>query len=192
MKQRKQIIVLFVLLAMAGLLWYFEKNDSAVASGASFVAQNYQLLSIENPQIQVDKLDASRKTEYKSSGRNPFSKIAAPPPPAPGQAAQPGKESHHYTPKGPQPLPPPAPPPPLQFPANLKFFGYGTVPSGSARRAFFTDGEEVYIVAEGETLQGRFRIVKVNNTNLEFEELSSGRRSTTPLVEEPVPSGGPT
>src|SRR6266576_3520447 len=61
--------------------------------------------------------------------------------------------------------PPPPPPPPPTLP--LKFFGYGTVPFGSARRAFFTDGEEVYVVAEGELLLNRFRILKVGNANLE-------------------------
>ena len=57
----------------------------------------------------------------------------------------------------------------------MKFFGYGTVPNGTARRAFLTDGEEVYIVAEGDTLLGRYRIVKIGNATIEFEEISSGR-----------------
>jgi len=91
-------------------------------------------------------------------------------------------------------VPPPPPPPPV-IPPNLKFFGYGTVPNGTSRRAFFSDGDEVYIIAEGETLLGKYRIIKINNNNLEFEEVSSGRRNTTPLVEEPVAAaaaGGPT
>jgi len=72
----------------------------------------------------------------------------------------------------------------------MKFFGYGTVPNGTSRRAFLSDGDEVYIVAEGETLLGRFRIVKVNNTNLEFEEISTGRRNTVALSQEDQPPPG--
>jgi len=55
----------------------------------------------------------------------------------------------------------------------MKYYGYGTVPNGSARRAYLTDGDDVYIVAEGDTLLGRFRIVKIGNSTLEFEDISS-------------------
>jgi hypothetical protein len=55
------------------------------------------------------------------------------------------------------------------------------------------DGEDVYIVAEGEVLLNRYRILKVGNASLEFEELSSGRRGTAPLEEQAAgqPGGGP-
>jgi len=76
----------------------------------------------------------------------------------------------------------------VTLPANVKFYGFGTVPNGTSRRAFLTDGEEVYVVAEGEIFLKRFRILRIGNANLEFEELSSGRTGTAPLVEE---QGGP-
>jgi GTPase len=69
----------------------------------------------------------------------------------------------------------------------MKFYGYGTVPDGTARRAFLTDGDEVYIVAEGDTLLGRFRILKIGNATIEFEEISSGRQGKSNL-EEPGPN----
>ena len=65
----------------------------------------------------------------------------------------------------------------------MKFYGYGTVPDGSARRAFLSDGEEVYIVAEGDTFLGRFRILKIGNATIEFEEVSSGRQGKSNLEE---------
>jgi GTPase len=68
----------------------------------------------------------------------------------------------------------------------MKYFGYGTIPNGTLRRAFLSDGDEVYIVGEGDTLLGRFRIVKINNANLEFEEIATGRRNTVTLQEEQV------
>jgi hypothetical protein len=187
MKQKNQIVVLCVLVILAAAVWYEERSDSADSSSPAFVAQNYQLLSVENPAIRWDELARAQKTEYKSLGRNPFSKVAPPPAQTPGSVAPSGK-----VPYTPHTVTPPPPDPPVVLPANLKFFGYGTVPAGSARRAFFSDGEEIYIVAEGETLLGRFRILKVNNTNLEFEEVASGKRNTAPLVEEPVAAGGPT
>src|SRR5260370_41498634 len=89
--------------------------------------------------------------------------------------------AHNWGPKT-----PPEPPPPTA-PANMKFFGYGTVPNGTSKRAFLNDGEEVYIVGEGDTLLGRFRILKIGKATLEFEELGSGRRNTVPLDEQAAP-----
>jgi hypothetical protein len=72
--------------------------------------------------------------------------------------------------------------PPPKLP--LKFFGIGTDSKGSARRAFLSDSGDVFIVAEGETVLGRYRILRITNTSLDFEEISSGRRASTPLEEE--------
>jgi hypothetical protein len=79
------------------------------------------------------------------------------------------------------PPPPPPPPPDPTLPPNVKFFGYGSIPNGTARRAFLTDGDEVYIVSEGDILLGRFRIVKIGNATIEFEETSSGRQGRAAL-----------
>ncbi len=86
----------------------------------------------------------------------------------------------------PVPLPPVEAPPP-SLPANMKFFGYGTVPNGTSKRAFLSDGEEVYIVGEGDTLLGRFRILRIGNASLEFEEMGSGRRNSASLAEQAAP-----
>jgi hypothetical protein len=176
MTQKKQIVILVVLLVIAGNIWYwsFFREKTAAPAGAVSVAENYQLLSVENPQLHKDRLESARRTEYKSNGRNIFSSIAPPPPQPP-----------HPTPVPQTPVnttPPPPPPPTLP----VKFFGYGTVPNGTTRRAFFTDGEDVYIVSEGEVLLNRFRIIKVGNASLDFEEVSSGRHGTAALEEQGV------
>jgi hypothetical protein len=78
-------------------------------------------------------------------------------------------------------------PPPPTLPAKRKVFGSGTVPNGTAKRAFLSDGEEVFIVGEGDTLLGRFRILRITPASLEFEELGSGRRNSAPLDEQAAP-----
>jgi hypothetical protein len=180
MKQKKQLALLAVLLVVAGSVWYFFYfRTSKSSSGSRNIAavRSYQLLGIDNPELHWPELNTARKAEYKSNGRNPFSP-EAPLPPQQQQAAVAEARRPHYGPDPPAPIPPPT------LPGNLKFFGYGTVPNGTARRAFFSDGEDVLIVSEGETLLGRYRIVKVNNTNLEFEEIATGRHNTAPLVED--------
>jgi hypothetical protein len=180
MKQKNQIALLAVLIVVMAVVWYLNRSRPEVVAGNSTAFQNYQLLTVENPQLHREKMESAQKAEYHSLGRNPFSEIAPPPP-------DDKKKEFSRGPVGPMPLPPPPPP---ALPGSMKFFGYGTVPNGTSRRAFLSDGDEVYIVAEGETLLGRFRIVKVNNNNLEFEEISTGRRNTVALSQEDQPPPG--
>jgi hypothetical protein len=175
MTQKNQMILLGALVLIMALVWYFNRNTSSVTPGNVAAFQNYQLLAVENPQLHRDKMEAAEKTEYHSLGRNPFSEVA----PA-LQQTKPTKVASH-DPVGPPVLPPPPPP---ALPPNMKFFGYGTIPNGTLRRAFLSDGEEVWIVGEGDTFLGRFRIVKISNANLEFEEIATGRHATVTLQEE--------
>jgi len=187
MSEKRKVIVLVVLLAIAGVVWMFVWNKQSNDSQQVF-ALDGKLLAVENPQIRWDELTRAQATEYKTNGRNPFSMIK---PPTQQEMKSQQAIVTAAAPKpfvGPRPLPPTPPPPPAQLPANLKFFGYGTVPAGSPRRAFFTDGDDVYIVPEGDVLLGRFRILKVGNTNIEFQEISTGQRGTAPLEEAAAPT----
>ncbi len=176
MKQRTKIALLTFLVVIAAGVFYFDtKGTSPSGRQSVFASRSYAPLPVENPELQRWKLEASHRTEYKSSGRDLFSETL-PPPPAPK----------------PQPKPDPGPPvpvepPPPTLPANMKFFGSGTVPNGTAKRAFLSDGEEVFIVGEGDTLLGRFRILRITPASLEFEELGSGRRNSAPLDEQAAP-----
>ena len=166
MKQQKQLILLGLLLLAGAGIWYWNSQQSPLGVGARAVMAGYTPMSVEGLTIQSWKIEKVLKTEYKAGGRNPF-RAVAPLPPAP-KVPHPGEKG--YVP----PVPPP--PPPLELPPPYKFFGYGTVPNGTARRAFLSDGEEVQIVAEGDIFLGRFRILKIGNATIEFEEISSGRQ----------------
>jgi hypothetical protein len=177
MKQRKKIALLGILMLGAAGVFYFDSTgESLPGKSQSFTSPTYTPLPVENPALQRWKLDASRHTEYKSSGRDLFTEsLPAPPPPK--------RKAPRIDPGPPVPV---EPPPPM-LPANMKYFGYGTVPNGTSKRAFLNDGEEVYIVGEGDTLLGRFRIIRIGNTSLEFEETSSGRRNSISLDETAAP-----
>ena len=172
MKQNQQVGVFVVLAVVAAIVWVWNYRRGPVVADAPNFKDDF-VVNPDNPQIRLDEIERARKTEYKGSGRNPFSPVQAPAPPVPDTG-----EKHEIS--GPQ-LPPP--PPPLTLPSNVKFYGFGTVPIGTPRLGFFTDGEEVYAVAEGEVLMGRFRILRIGNASVEFEEISSGRTSTAPLDE---------
>jgi hypothetical protein len=179
MTERNKGLLLAALVLVAVLVWYWERGGSSVASTSTESGElSYKPLAVENPALQRDKQRASQKTEYKGTGRDLFSEIAPPPPEEARKAVQ---QAHAF--QGPT-IPPPPPPPTL--PGNMKFFGYGTIPNGTAKRAFLSDGDNIYIVGEGDTLLGKFRVTKIGNANLDFEEIASGRRGSTQLTEEPA------
>jgi len=173
MKQKKQLAVLAILLLLAVFTWRSVYSSPQAITTETALTANFPVLAVENPQLHRWKLDAARKTDYKPNGRNIFTPAPIPPPPPP-------RDLH---PKPPDP-PVEVPPPPPVLP--VKFFGYGSV-AGAPRRAFFSDGDQVYIAAEGEVLMGRYRIVKIGNATLEFEEISSGQRGTAALEEPQGP-----
>ncbi len=182
MKQKKQFAVLVVLLLIAGGIWffYFDHDRPVVTADAGSANQNPKLLSVENPSLHIPAVERARKTEYKSAGRNIFSRDIPVPPPSKEAIRKLNEERNKVIQQAP-------PPPPTVSPLPAKFFGYGTVPNGTVRLAFFSNGEEVYVVAEGELLLNRFRILRIGNANLEYEEVSSGLRGTAILEEQ----GGP-
>lgn len=180
MKQKRQIGVLFILIMAAAMVWAWNFRDKRVVTAdASPNLQEDPIIQVPNPHIRMEEIGRARSTEYRGSGRNPFS--PAPAPVAKATKAQ--KKDYNYGPQLPAPLPPP---PPLTLPANIKFYGFGGF-NGTARRAFFTDGEEVYLVSEGDVFLKRFRITRIGNANLEFEEISTGRVGTAPLEEQAAP-----
>ena len=65
------------------------------------------------------------------------------------------------------------------------FFGYVTDARTGAKRAFFNDGDDVYVVAVGETLLGRFRLLQLGNNTAQVEETATGRTATLTMQEDP-------
>ena len=185
MKQKRQIGILFILVVAAAIVWAWNFRDKRVVTAdAGPNLQEDPIIQVPNPHIRMEQIERARRAEYKGSGRNPFSPAQAPPP----RATNLEKKFEKY---GPEPQAPTPPPPPLVLPSNVKFYGFGTVPNGTSRRAFFTDGEEVYVLGEGDVLLKRFRIIRIGNANLEFEEISTGRIGTAPLEEQAAGPGAP-
>lgn len=191
MKQKKQFIVLAVLLAILAVVAYsYLQGDQQRVVTADALAASQEgpppLIGVDNPQLRRDEVERARRTEYKSSGRSIFSREIPPPrvkvPPAIKPGA-PGSPSN--------PVVPPPPPPPVARPIPAKFYGFGVVPNGTRRLAFFAQGDDTYIVGEGEILLKSFRIIRIGNTSLEYEDLSNGVQGTCALEEQGAPSASP-
>jgi hypothetical protein len=174
-KQQTQIAILAALVVVAGMVWYLQSKPVLDVGNRQFRLQSYQPLPVDNPALHWDALHHAQQTEYKGSGRNPFLMQAE----AAEASTQVAKNAEKpFEPQGPRTLPRPQPP---TWPGNVSFFGYGTVPNGTARRAFLSVDGEVQVVGEGDTLLGRYRILQINNGNLEFQDISTGLSSTKAL-----------
>lgn len=175
MTEKKKSVMLAGLLAVAGAIYYFDKSDT-IGTPRNWADAPYTALNVDSLALRLDKLDSSRRTQYKGSGRDLFTEA-----PVVSVVSHPKPVEAPYVSQGPQLPPPPVAP---KLPSNVKFFGFGTVPY---KRAFLTDGEGVIIVGEGDTLLGKYRVVRIGNANLDFEEISSGMRGSAPLEEQAAP-----
>ena len=175
MSERAKMWVLVALgVVLAVVMFFAVKGESPVAVAAATSAA-YQPIAIENPALHLDRIERLRKLEYHPTGRDIFS-ATLPPPPADKRAP--------VLPIGP---PPPPPEPALVVP--FKYYGFTADSVTKHRRAFFTNGDDVYIAAEGETVLGKFRVLSIGNTSAEVEEISTNRRAR--LNMEGPPSGAP-
>jgi hypothetical protein len=179
MKQKIEIASLIGLLVITVLVWYVYHAKPLDSAAAFSFTENYTPMQVQDLGPHSKSLETTRKTEYTKTMRNIFSTVA--------QAQAPDTAKEVAAPRRPVlPMEPPLPPP-AQLPPSMKFFGYGTVPVSGTRRAFLSDGDDVYIVGEGETFLGHIRILRVGNDRLEIEDTNTGQRGFA-MLEQPGPS----
>src|SRR5260370_4797001 len=90
MNQKTKIAMLAVLmLAAAGVFYYDSRGVSFPGKTVPFALRPYAPLPVENPALQRWKLEASRRTEYKSGGSGLFSEELAPAPVCHGPQGRP-------------------------------------------------------------------------------------------------------
>lgn len=182
MSRRTQIYVLIALgVVFLGVLYNTLHSSTSTGSGVLAENSSFQPLDIQEPSLHLDRLEKLRKMQGSGPHRNIFVAAAIPPPLAPGQQAAKPPEAF----VGPKP---PPPPPPLQVPAE--FFGYATRRTSGKRVAFFTSGDDVLVVPEGDSFLGRYRLVHIGNDTADIEELGTGRHTTVTMVQPPGEAGG--
>ncbi|MFZ1204244.1 MAG: hypothetical protein WA369_12145 [Candidatus Acidiferrales bacterium] len=177
MSKRNEIYVLVGLLVVLAvvLYYYLGRNDVSATPSVAVADTKFQPLDVQEPQLRVYLLARLQKLEYTGSHRNIF--LAEPPPPPKPPQVQ--ETAARFV--GPRQ---PPPPPPVQVPGQL--FGYASEPTSGHRVAFFTEGDDVLVVAEGSTFLGRFRLIHVTDNSADVEEISDGRHAMVPMVQPPT------
>jgi hypothetical protein len=178
MSRRNQFLILGSLLLVLGIVGYSQFRPAGSSASAPTADGPFAPVNVDNPALRMDILNRFLNLQYKGTHRNIFSATAPAPPPVEVKAPEI---------VAPPPVVPTGPPP---LSVDAKYFGFASDATGGHRRAFFAtpNNEDVVIAGEGDTLLGRFRIVRLTNTTADVEEIASGRHATMTL-EEPGPNG---
>jgi hypothetical protein len=170
--RRIEIVVLAALAVVLGFVLYRALRPAGVTVNGVYAADaKFRPLDVQEPQLHLDLLENLRKTAYSGSRRDIFEDA---PIPAPQPKIQ---ETKSHEPEGPRL------PPPLQVP--VQFFGYASEPDSGRRLGFFTSGDEVLVLAQGDTFLNRYRLLSLTNNSAEVMEISSGRRATLAITQPP-------
>jgi hypothetical protein len=186
-ENRKQVIALAVLggIALVLLAYEFWPSSTATAPAATQTASTASRPGVRrtssgkivpvaeprlDPTLDLNLLSQSEEIKYAGNGRNIFVVGSVPieKPKANGTDKQAGLR-----------LPPPIQPPP---PITLKFFGFANRP-GETKKVFLSQGEDVFIAAEGDIVDRRYRVVHISPTAVDVEDVINNNRQSLPLTQ---------
>ncbi len=136
-----------------------------------------------DPKLRLDLLAKVQTVELGQAERNLFQFGAA------AALALP-KEPHPIIPKTPAQVRaeqeaaakaagPPAPPP-----ITLKYYGYTAQRTDGHKRAFFLDGDDIFVAAEGDLVKRRYKVVRIGVNSAVVEDTQFNSTQTLPLAEE--------
>jgi len=133
-----------------------------------------------DPSLKLDVLARLQELEVDGVERSLFDFSAPPAPerPEPKIVPQPVVKP---TPEPPKPVERPKPAPP---PIPLRFYGYISDVSSTDRRAFFIDGEDIFVAGEGDLIDNRYKVVHIGVNSAEVEDTEHDNQQTIALVPE--------
>jgi len=122
-----------------------------------------------DPTLDLTLLSQSEEIKYAGNGRNIF---------VMGSVAK--IEPVHKSPvTDAKPVVFTTPPPP---PITLKFFGFANRP-GETKKVFLVQGEDIFIAAEGDIVDRRYRVLKITPTAVDVEDVLNNNRQSLPLTQ---------
>jgi hypothetical protein len=139
-----------------------------------------------DPTLRLELLAKLRATTLEGGSRSIFEFSQPPPPPPPKvdpiKITRPPVVAAAKPPAAVdadgKPLPPPAPPIPL------KFYGYANSPRNGPKRAFFLDGDDIFVAGENDMIRNRYKIVRIGVNSAVVEDTTTKHQQTLPLIEE--------
>jgi hypothetical protein len=188
-ENRKQIITLGVLGGIAVLMLAYEfwpastaasvpAQTTTAAKPATRRTSSGRIVPIVEPRLDptldLKLLAQSEEIKYEGNGRNIFMAGSVPIEPVKGRVVT---DLH----PAPAPYVPPQPPPPPQI--TLKFFGFANRP-GETKKVFLSQGEDIFIAAEGDIVDRRYRVLHISTTSVDVEDVLNNNRQSLPLTQQ--------
>jgi hypothetical protein len=186
-ENRKQVIALGVLgvlaLVMLGRQFWPSSSTtthatppaSAAAKPSTRRSASGKMIPVVEPRLDptldLRLLSQSEEIKYAGNGRNIF---------VVGSVASIEKPKRNgVTDKQVAYVPPTTPPPP---PITLKFFGFANRP-GETKKVFLSQGEDIFIAAEGDIVDRRYRVLHISPTAVDVEDVLNNNRQSLPLTQ---------
>jgi len=186
-ENRKQVIALAILGVIALVMLGYEfwpsspaaapvtaqPTSTAARPGVRRTASGKVVPVVEprlDPTLDLNLLSQSEEIKYAGNGRNIFvaGSVAIEKPKGTGATDKPVA----YV--APQPPPPP--------PITLKFFGFANKP-GETKKVFLSQDGDVFIAAEGDIVDRRYRVLRISPTAVDVEDVINNNRQSLPLTQ---------
>lgn len=126
-----------------------------------------------DPTLRLELIRRLGGVRIEGGARTIFDFGAAPPPKQPDPPKifpKPTVAAAAAPPPPPVSITPAAPVKPAAPPIPLKFYGFVGGARAKAKRAFFLEGEEIYVAGEGEVIQKRYRVVRIGLNSVVVED----------------------
>lgn len=186
-ENKKQVIVMAVLLGIAVPLIVYELKDQLFGSASASppvsvpapttTSKNAGVIAprdSSDPRLRLDILEASRRVKYEAGGRNIFRMEERP--------IEAIKIVRTRPPMGPFPDPPPptpTPPPPIP----ITYYGYASKPGEPKRVFLMKQGDDSpFVAAQGEIVARRYKIVDIQPNSVIMEDVLTNHRQPIPLT----------
>jgi len=147
--------------------WFMGQNIAPAAGNQARTTRPASRVNALDPTLRTDLLKESEQSKYENKGRNIF--VAHVEIPAPIKEPI----------KAPDPIIPQQNTPP---PIDIKFFGFANKP-GEAKSIFLSRGEDIWVAKEGDVINRRYRIIKINPNSVDVEDVLSNNRQSIPLTQ---------
>jgi hypothetical protein len=144
-----------------------------------------------DPTLRLNLLAKLRSVTIEGSVRSLFDFSAAPAPvktelPKVNPIHPDGEKTAFIGPVQEKPKAEPKPPPPPPIP--LKFYGFTSPVRAGVKRAFFLEGEDIFVAGEGELIKNRYKVVRIGVNSAVVEDTDNKHEQTLPLEPEQVTS----
>lgn len=140
-----------------------------------------------DPTLRLELIKRLAAVQIEGGSRTIFDFGAAPPPKQPDPPKifpKPASEVAAAAAPPPVSVTPAPPVKPSAPPIRLKFYGFVGGARTKTKRAFFLDGEDIFVAGEGDVIQKRFRVVRIGLNSVVMEDLEFKSQQTLNLEEQ--------